>query len=264
MRLTISNLAWERDLEPQVLALLHKHGVGAIEVAPTKIWPDWQGVSRETSKQYLESLGDIRVSSFQALLFGKPGLSIFGEVKNETIAHLKMVADAASWLGAGPLVFGSPKNRDPGERTAAQAFSEATDFFREIGEYCAGVGVTLCLEANPEQYGARFITNASQAAELVRAVDSQGFRLHLDSACMYLAGDDEERMVSEHADILCHYHASEPNLSDFRKPETRHIVIAQALKASGYSGYVSIEMLNKQGGLPAIEQALEYVKGIYE
>lgn len=263
MRLTISNLAWEKEAEAGVLAMLKEKGVGAVELAPTKIWPDWQGITRESAKQYLESLGNIRVSSFQSLLFGRPDYSIFGESRNNTMQHLKMVAELASWLGAGPLVFGSPKNRDPGERSKEAAFAEAAEFFREIGDYCAGLGVTLCLEANPEQYGARFITNAADAAALVRSVASKGFGLHLDSACMHLAGDDAERMIAEHMDILCHYHASEPNLSTFHKPECPHAKNSAALRKCGYKGYVSIEMLNRENRPEAISEAVDYVKEIY-
>lgn len=263
MRLTISNLAWEPQAEAGVLETLRGRGIGAIEIAPTKIWPDWQGLSRESAEAYLKSLGDIRVSSFQSLLFGRPELSIFGESRERTLEHLKQVAELASWLKAGPLVFGSPKNRDPGERSADAAFGEAREFFYEIGEYCAGLGVTLCLEANPKEYGARFITSAGEAALLVRAVGSCGFRLHLDSACMYLAGDDAEREIEANIDIVSHYHASEPNLSTFRDPVTHHIKIAAALERHGYKGYVSIEMLNKENRPEAVAEAVDYVKGIY-
>lgn len=266
MRLTISNLAWDLSMEPQVLALLAKRKVAAIEIAPTKIWADWQGVSEASAKDYLKTLANVKVSSFQSLLFGKPHLSIFGSdaIKQETLDHLEMVAKLANWLKAGPMVFGSPKNRDPGDRSYGDAFREATEFFRQAGERCEKHGVTLCLEANPEQYGARFITSAAQAADLVRAVDNEGFKLHLDTACMHLAGDDYVRMIADNMDILHHFHISEPNLSGFASPQCEHRQISDVLARAGYDGYISIEMLNKENSMDAIVQALDFVIKTYQ
>ena len=174
-----------------------------------------------------------------------------------------MVADLAASLGAKPMVFGSPKNRDPGTRPPAAAFAEAKEFFYTIGSYCEKIGVTLCLEANPTQYGCNFITNAAQAAELVRAVNSPGFRLHLDTACMFLAGDDIAKTIADNHDILMHFHVSEPNLGSFAQPQSPHAVAALALKKIGYLGYVSIEMLNKANTLQPITEALDYVQRTY-
>lgn len=266
MRLTISNLAWDLSMEPQVLALLAKRKISAIEIAPTKIWPDWKGVSKEATADYLKSLGGTKVSSFQSLLFGKPHLSVFGSdaIKQETLEHLGLVAKLAAWLKAGPLVFGSPKNRDPGDRSYDAAFAEATEFFRQAGEVCAKEGVTLCLEANPEQYASRFITSGAQAADLVRAVDHEGFKLHLDTACMHLAGDDYVRLIADNMDILHHFHISEPNLATFANPQCEHRQISDVLARAGYDGYISIEMLNKENSMDAIVQALDFVITTYQ
>ena len=263
MRLTISNLAWENNFEAEVFSELKKRGISAIEIAPTKIWPDWRNINETSISFFKERVSGFEVSSFQSLLFGRPELSIFGsdEIKQQTLIHLKMVADLAAHLGAKPLVFGSPKNRDPGNRP--NAFAEAKEFFFSIGSYCEKIGVTLCLEANPTQYGCTFITNAGQAAELVRAVNSPGFRLHLDTACMFLADDDIAKTIADNHDILAHFHVSEPKLGKFAKPESPHAVAAAALKKVGYLGFVSIEMLNKGNTLQPITEALDYVQRTY-
>ena len=265
MKIAISNLAWENGLEPEVFAAMKARGISAIEIAPTKIWADWQNINETSINFFRERVAGFKVVSFQSLLFGRPELSIFGsdEIRQQTLAHLKMVADLAAVIGAGPLVFGSPKNRDPGERPETEAIEEAAEFFRLIGDYCHKIGVTLCLEANPTQYGSRFITNAAQAAMLVRKVGSEGFRLHLDTACMWLAGDDAGAMIRQHRDILTHFHASEPNLGSFAAPESPHAEAALALKEIRYQGHVSIEMLNKQNQLAPITEALDYVSRIY-
>ncbi len=265
MRVSISNLAWENDIESTVFDALRARGLSYIEIAPTKIWAEWRNINPTSVNFFRERITNFEVSSFQSLLFGKPELSIFGsdEIKQHTFLHLKMVADLAASLGAKPLVFGSPKNRDPLDRSADKAFAEAAEFFGLIGDYCDKIGVTLCLEANPTQYGCKFITNATEAAKLVRAVNSNGFRLHLDTACMLLAGDDVAKTIAENHDILAHFHASEPNLGNFAKPESHHTVAANSLKKIGYLGFVSIEMLNKENRIEPITEALDYVTRIY-
>ena len=265
MRISISNLAWENVIEGAVFDELRARGLSHIEIAPTKIWPEWRNINATSVSFFRERITDFEASSFQSLLFGKPELSIFGsdEIKQETFLHLKIVADLAASLGAKPLVFGSPKNRDPQDKSTDVAFAEAKEFFALIGDYCDKIGVTLCLEANPTQYGCKFITNTAEASKLVRAVNSNGFRLHLDTACMLLAGDDVEKTITENHDILAHFHASEPNLGGFQKPESHHHIAAEALKKIGYLGFVSIEMLNKENRIEPITEALDYVTRIY-
>ena len=61
-RFAVSNIAWDRHDDPEVLALLRAHGVTGIEVAPPKVWPGWDGATPEAVKQ-LDSwfdLGDFR------------------------------------------------------------------------------------------------------------------------------------------------------------------------------------------------------------
>ena len=52
----------------------------------------------------------VSVVALQALLFGRPDLVLFEspERRSATLDYLEGVLRLASWLGAGPLVFGSP------------------------------------------------------------------------------------------------------------------------------------------------------------
>ena len=40
MKLAISNIAWRREEESEVLRQMQTHGVTGLEIAPTAVWPD--------------------------------------------------------------------------------------------------------------------------------------------------------------------------------------------------------------------------------
>lgn len=267
MKLSISNIAWTEATDAEVLSLLANGGVKAIEVAPTRIWPEWE-FTQADSDRYRESLQSqgVTCSSLQAILFKQPDLKLFGndEQRAALVAHLKRIADLAAVLGAKPMVFGAPKNRDRGELDEKTAFHLAADLFSEVGDYCHQQGVCLCLEPNPVDYGCNFITNSQSGTQLVRTVNSPGFRLHLDAAGMYLAGEEIPQAIEEAADVLEHFHISEPNLGNFVAPKVNHADIAKMLRAIGWDKWVTIEMRATEQPVEGVKQALDTVKAIYE
>ncbi|MBF2028577.1 MAG: sugar phosphate isomerase/epimerase [Oscillatoriales cyanobacterium C42_A2020_001] len=267
MKLSISNIAWTEETDAEVLSLLASEGVSAIEVAPTRIWAEWD-ISPEAGDRYRQTLQSqgLVCSSLQAILFKKPDLKVFGtpEQRAALVEHLKKVADLAAVLGAKPMVFGAPKNRDRGNMDEKTALHHATELFAEVGDYCAQKGVCLCLEPNPVDYGCNFITNSQQGAQLVRLVNSPGFRLHLDAAGMYLAGEDIPQAIEAAADVLAHFHVSEPNLGSFAEPKVNHSAIARTLQAIGWNRWVTIEMRATEQPIDDVKQALKTVRNVYE
>ena len=261
MSLAVSNIAWNADEEADVFALLKSRGVTQIEIAPTKIWPDWEGATPKAAlaeKSRLSSEG-LSCPAFQAILFGKPELRVFGDTSARAalLDHISLVSELAGALGARVLVFGSPKNRDRGALVAAEAMSRGVEIFRAMGERAHAHGVVIGVEANPADYGCNFMTGWREAAELVRSCDHPGVRLHLDAACTKLAGDDIAEAVAESEDILAHVHISEPQLGDFHHPQADHSAFGAALNQFKYKGARSIEMRRAEPPLPAIATALD-------
>ena len=124
-------------------------------------------------------------------------------------------------------------------------------------------GACLCLEANPPQYGCQFLTDSAQAAAMVRAVDSPGLRLHLDTACMYLAGEDLPAAVRSNFDLVSHFHVSEPFLASMDSPMIDHAQVAGTLRELHYSGWVSLEMREGDKPVPALERAVDFLARTY-
>lgn len=266
MRLAVSNIAWDADDDEAVAAVLRDAGIDAVEIAPPKAFPDPATADVDDARRYRarwESLG-MSVLSTQALLFGRPELLLFGDdaQREAFTAHLEHVLVLGAELGARAQVFGSPKNRRRGDLPADRAFDVACEVFGRLGEHAQRHGTALCLEANPPQYGADFMTSAHDAAAVVAAVDSPGLRLHLDTACMQLAGDDLRACAEQYAELVAHVHLSEPDLGPVGAPNPAHRELLAALRGAGYDGGVSVEMRATQTPVESVRTAAGYAAGL--
>lgn len=267
MKLAFSNIAWDAAEESQVLEILSEAQISGLEIAPTKLWPNWNGATaiaaRQIGEQYRKA--GFVVPSLQAILFDRPALTLFGghTARTALLEHIETVAGIAAGLGARTLVFGAPRNRDPGDLSPEDAMTAAVSVLREAGALCAAHGVWLGIEANPPIYECRFITRWFEAAELVRRCDSPGIRLHLDAACTALADDNLAEAVAATTDILAHVHISEPQLGAFDNPHVDHAGFAMALRNAGYDGWCSVEMRRSDNPLTAVRRAAAFAKSCY-
>ncbi|HYH66700.1 MAG TPA: sugar phosphate isomerase/epimerase family protein, partial [Urbifossiella sp.] len=187
------------------------------------------------------------------------------EARERTLDYLGRVLATCGRLGAGACVFGSPKNRRRGELPEAAARDTAVSFFRRLATHAADAGTTVVLEANPPRYGADFVTRATEAVELVRAVDHPAFRLHLDTACMTLAGDPVRDTFEAGFPLLGHFHVSEADLAAPGPGGTvDHSAFVAELKQRRYAGWVSLEMRDPTPFvLDALTEAVRFVRDVY-
>jgi len=267
MKLSVSNIAWNIEEELEIFEWLHANGVSGIEMAPTKIWPAWQGASLDKAikiKKEYERKG-FQIPALQAILFDKPDLQVFGSIESqsEMIQHFDKVASLAKGFGAEVLVFGSPRNRDLGQLSTEQAFIEGSNFFRRAGEVCDKWGVKLCLEPNPAIYNCNFMTHWYEILEMVNTVSHTAVCVHLDAACISLEGDDVVEAIEKCAKKITHFHVTEPSLGDFSAPSLDHATIGKALKDINYDGWLSIEMRRSDTPLKSVQDAVLQVLDWY-
>lgn len=247
MKLAISNIAWTPAEEPAIAKELQNIGVKYVEIAPTKVWDDPVHATDDQINEYLRFWSEhgIEVVAFQSMLFPRPDLKLFESPENraETLAHLKEFIVLAGRMKAGVMVFGSPKNRQRGDMSEEDADGIAREFFASLGDVAQEHDVRFCIEPNAPQYACDFVTNAQQGIRLVREVSNPGFGLHLDIACMTLAGDNVAQSIKDAAPLLQHFHISSPMLDQVQeRDDVRHQDAADALREIGYDKYVSIEM----------------------
>lgn len=268
MKLAISNIAWAKAFEPAVADLLQQIGLKGVEVAPTKIWDKPLDTTKReiaTYRGFWENRG-IRIVSMQALLFGRNDLTIFGSAstREATLSYLSGMVRLAGELGAEALVFGSPKNRQVGSLSPMEIEEIAIPFFRTLGEIAIESNTVLCIEPNPPEYGCDFVTNSTQAVALATRVESSGFRVHLDSGAMTMAGEDIESAIANALPLLCHFHVSEPNLMQIGSGGTDHCKFGRVLADLNYKRWISIEMRPPDTNcMHAVHEALRHALTSY-
>lgn len=269
MKLAVSNIAWTNEEEPEVAELLQKLGVKYIEIAPTKLWEDPTKAADEQIEEYLNFWRGygIEVVAFQSMLFTRPDLKIFENETNRaaTQRYLQDFIGLAGKMGAGVMVFGSPKNRQKGDRGEDEARAIAKTFFDNLGSVASAHNTCFCIEPNASQYACDFITTAEQGISFVREVANPGFGLHLDIACMTLAGDDVASSITNSAGYLKHFHVSSPMLEDVEdRADINHRAAAEALSTIGYDGFVSIEMRpSSDSNLERVRAAVTFAQSVY-
>lgn len=262
MRLAVSNIAWDIAQDASVAALLGSFGINAIDVAPGKYFPEPanandQGIAKV--KQWWADKG-IEITGMQALLFGTTGLNVFGDSssKDAMLEHLQAVCRIGSGLGATRLVFGSPKNRDRSGLDDAQALEQAVGFFRRLGNIAQDHGVVICLEPNPTQYGANFMTTSAETAHVVAAVGHKAIQMQFDTGALTISGESPHAVLENNAKCIGHVHASEPDLVPLGDGRTDHHLMHGALRQHLPEHIVSIEMVatKEEPHLQSIERAL--------
>ena len=268
MKLAVSNIAWSAYEHAEILAALPGLGMEGVEIAPTMLWPGWEGATPAAARIARTQLADagLAIPALQSILFAQPDLHVFGDDASRTAlrAHIARVAALAAALGAGVMVFGSPRNRLRGDLAPEAAMAQAIKLFRDLGAICHNAGTTLGIEANPEQYGGDFLLRWTDAADLVARVDHPGIVLHLDTACTALAGDDPVAAATACASRVRHFHVSAPHLAPVDETSAiAHPAIADALRHGGYTGWVSIEMRRTDMPLATIRNAAEHVRRCY-
>jgi D-psicose/D-tagatose/L-ribulose 3-epimerase len=263
MKLAVSNIAWEPLEEDQAAELLRSGGIDAVEIAPTKYWPAPCSPSAKSIDEVRRRWADkgIRIVALQSLLFGCPQLSIFAGagLRRQTSDYLRNILDIAKGLGAKALVFGSPKNRDKGQRPFAAALGEAADFFRPLAQHAAELSCAVAFEPNPTQYGCNFCTTVDESLALLESVDHPGLRLNLDIGIMHLNGEPMAETIARALPWTAHVHLSEPSLATIGTAGAPHALAAHALRSAGWTGYVSIEMRTQpvgQSNLDAVGHAI--------
>jgi sugar phosphate isomerase/epimerase len=265
MKLAVSNLAWPVESDGAAAELLGRHGVRAIELAPTKVWPRPAEATEEdviAYRAFWERRG-FQIVALQALLFGRPDLTLFDDpgTRGHTFDYLCRIMRLASCLGAGVLVFGSPGNRRVNGRPPAEVRPVAVDLFRRLGEAAHRHGVSFCIEPNPPAYGCDFVTTVEQGAQLVAEVGHPGFGLHLDAGGMALAGESLERVGAVGPR---HFHISEPHLCPIGTGSTPHAVYAEQLRQVGYERWCSVEMrMAERDWLVILDESLAQAGRLY-
>ncbi|MEG2295218.1 MAG: TIM barrel protein [Oscillospiraceae bacterium] len=265
MKISISNIAWDKQEDERVYDILQENAVYGLDVAPARIYDNPFSISHEDGQRFIKHIatkGLVPVG-MQSLLYGTQGLQLFQgeEQSKQTITHLKKMMDYAKKIGITRLVFGSPKNR----LIKDVAPIELENKLQQLGDYATSKGLYFCIEPNPIQYGADFITNTLDGIKLVEKINNSGFRLHLDLGTMLMNHESIPETVARAAAVIEHVHLSHPNLEQVIGCEKQHILLRDALKKHNYKGVVAIEMKHSMtvDNVEKVRETVAFIGSIY-
>lgn len=269
MRLAISNIAWDVTEDAQVMDLLNRYEVDAIDIAPGKYFPVPQSATAKDIAEIKNGWAQhgIEITGMQALLFGTQGLNVFGSesVQNELLAHLNAVCRIGGQLGARRIVFGSPKNRDRSALDDAQTRDKADYFFDKLGDIAQEQGVIICLEPNPVYYGANYMTTSAETAAEVLRLNHPAIKMQFDTGALAINQEDAQEILLKYANLIGHVHISEQDLIPPVSKSVPHHYTGMMLNKYLPDHIATIEMLatKDEPHLSSIERALAAVKKNY-
>ena len=234
-------------------------GYQGIEIAPFTLNPD----PREITVGEAEAYGKVaRESGLEVVglhwLLAKPeGMHLTtadASLRQKTLDFSKHLADLCAAMGGNVMVWGSPKQRSLEEGTTyAEAFDRAAALWAELGEHCASQGVRVALEPlGPNETD--FLTTAEETVEIIKKIDHPNIQLHLDIKAMYTQEKAIPDIIRESVDHTIHFHANDPNLQGPGMGNLDMPPIFDALIATGYDKWVSVEVFDYSPGADRIAQ----------
>lgn len=263
---SISNIAWHQADEDWVLRKLREQNWDAIEIAPSRIWEDFRTVPRQKRIDYQKKVEcqGLKICSMHSLFWGTKGIQIFGgsEEKRNMVEYLNELVDLAVDLKSRVMVLGSPAVRDKGEYEYDEAITIAARVLHESAEYADANGIKILIEPLTKQE-TNFINTHLDGLNLVEAVNSNGFGLHLDGKSIAAEETDLEKIILCCKGKIEHFHINDPGLQDIGTVAEYHTQMGLLLKRIGYDKYVSIEMRQSEKYRESISNSMQYVDEKY-
>ena len=270
MKIAISNIAWNKGEDKEILKLLKKYSFSAIEIAPTMIWKEPIKESVDSIKAYKRfwNKEGIEIVSIQSVLFGHPELTIFenAEKRKKTLLYIKKIIYLCSLLGVEDIIFGSPANRNSGNLSFEEKMNIASDFFYSVGEMAEKYGIYFCMEPIPKVYGTNFINNTKEGILLIKKVNHLHFRLHLDSGALTINQENYVTAIENAFPYLKHFHISERALKPIGTTDVDHKTISKVLNKLQFDQWLSIEMRRNEMNTNSqtINETLKFVADVYK
>lgn len=266
MKLSMSNIAWLPEERLEAYAILAEAGFTGLEIAPGLFFhaaddpfrPDT--ASARAARVEMADAG-LSLVSMQSLLFGVTGAALFEgtEARDAFEAGMRRAIALADRFGIPNLVFGSPlQRRVPEGMAMAEAFDQAAEVLRKLGDAAAAAETRIAIEANPAAYGTNFLNTLDQALAFIDLVAHPAVVPHLDLGAMHMNGDfaGVPARLPDLAPRLSHVHVSEPDLAPAPADPAALAPVLEGLAAAGYARAVSIEMKRAPDGLAAVRRAV--------
>lgn len=260
MRLCASNIGWTSEHDEAVFGLMRGYGFTGLEIAPSRIfshnpYENLHGASEFAAK--LKADYGLCVASIQSIWYGMTQrIAGTPHERNLLLEYTRKALRFADAMSCRNIIFGCPKNRnilDPDDEAVI------VQFLLDVCDESRRFGIVIALEPNPKIYGTNFVNTTSQALALVSRINHPSLKVNLDFGAV-IANNETLNDILANINLINHVHISEPELVPV-KPRTEHEELSAILKASGYDGYVSIEM--RKTDTDELSRVMSYVREVF-
>jgi len=263
-----------------IFTFAKKTGYEAVELASYSFCDSITDVD-ESERKRMRAWADgagIDIAGFHALFTPIPGLrpnhtcpawlqmnSADPEIRAKTKAYLKELIRFTGEVGGKNVVLGSAASRNiPKEIPFIEGWRMAAETLREAAEYASRYAVVLSLEPIAANL-TNFINTPDDAMKMVREVNHPNLKWMLDCFAAYNQGVDVPAAVRKYGSDLVHVHMNDENKSWPGTGRVDFPPIVQALKDVGYSGYLSLEVMDLRPDPETIaREGLKSIRKLFE
>ena len=265
MKLSFTNLAWDKKDENKILSFLKKNRIDFIEYSTFKLYKNKKSnLQLARIKKKYKNKG-IKLYSMQSLLFNIKNAYIFGAkdqrktFENEIIKKIKI----AKKLGTKRLIFGSPLNKKKFGKSNKDCDEIMIKFLKKISKFCMSNKVVFCLEANPKVYNCEYLTNTMHAIKLVKRVDNPWIKINFDLGTAIMNNESFKKIITNNIDFIGHIQISAPKLKGIIKIKTKALNFLKFLKKQNFKNKITIEMLPyKKNNFIKLKYIFNYLKKV--
>lgn len=182
-------------------------------------------------------------------------------VRAEAETVFRGLVDLASEFGS-MVNIGRVRGPLPEGDGAAEGRSRFLESLDRLAEYAAGRGTTLLLEP-VNRYEINFVNSVDEGAELIARLRRSNVKLMPDVFHMNIEDDSLPASFARNIDSVGYVHLADsnrlaPGWGHLNFPE-----ILGTLRALGYGGWASVEILPKPDPDAAAAQAVRYLRAIW-
>jgi len=263
MNLTFSNIAWNKKENNKIINLFLKYNIKHLEFAPNLILDNNYSKKNINSIKKFWKKKNFLLYSMQSIFYNIDNAYIFGKIEQQKkfVDEFKKKIRLTNILGVKIIIFGSPKTKKIFGRSKKKLDLMFEKTLRKIIKICSKFKITLCLEANPEIYGTKYLTHTSHALNFVKKINNKYFKLNLDLGTVIANNENYEKIVRTSMPHIGHVQISSPNLKNPLNHRKLIKKFVQVLNKNCYNNFVSVEFLrNNKNNFKNIIELISLIK----